>query len=359
MTANSFSLPDTFSFNAPTRRVLAAILFCFQPVFEPGDISAFPTVAPHTLKFYSQKWKDLGAAACLEPHPGRTEIKFSPPDPVSRQEAAANENFIRQECLKEHHRLLSAFPLTDDNVDQYADALHKSRLKRQKELQAWLLDRLQILGLRAQNQYSPWPAGESAAEWKFDFPIKGTPAQFGVMLQPFIATLQTQAEHARLTCQVIASGKKANPDMILPEANPVKIKLAGPQGDLAIHAHLLPAGGTLLRIHLQEKPALWLLWDNIRDELEKLGWFELPQNLWPAAPIQPEAQQETNPETELSGPWLLVSKTNNNQDIVRLLYMGLTHKEIGTRMGLATQTITNRLRDLRKIHGEKIIPRRR
>jgi len=80
---------------------------------------------------------------------------------------------------------------------------------------------------------------------------------------------------------------------IPPTANPVEVKILQGKNQISIHAHLLPAEKTLLHVHLNGEKILWLLWDKIRDELEKLGWFSLPEiPKRPASEDKPVSQRQ-------------------------------------------------------------------
>jgi hypothetical protein len=61
------------------------------------------------------------------------------------------------------------------------------------------------------------------------------------------------------------------------DTNPVDVKLTIAKNQLSINAHKLPEKWTLLRIRLNGDKSIWGLWGRIRDELEKLGWFSLPE----------------------------------------------------------------------------------
>jgi hypothetical protein len=146
---------------------------------------------------------------------------------------------------------------------------------------------------------------------------------------------------------------------ISPTSNPVEVKISQKKNQISIHAHLLPAEKTLLHVHLNGDKSLWLLWDKIRDELEKLGWFSLPE-----IPKQPASEkdkpvsqtQEVTPAIEI---WMSISDIGANRDIVRLWHQGLTCAQIAVRVGLNEKTILNRINQLRKKYGVQIIPYRK
>lgn len=147
-----------------------------------------------------------------------------------------------------------------------------------------MFSRLQIFGYR-DLYLDPISNDLNKINEHFDFPIKGTPAQFGVMLRQFAQTLQIQTDYKQLVSQVLLPGSRKDASSIPPDSNPVEVKLSLLKNILSIHAHALPSGGTLLRVCLNGVRILWELWDVIRDELEKLGWFSLP--VIPEVPAYP------------------------------------------------------------------------
>jgi hypothetical protein len=55
----------------------------------------------------------------------------------------------------------------------------------------------------------------------------------------------------------------------------------------------------------------------------------------------------------------LASLTDNDQSFIRDWSRGLTAKQIAERYGISTKRVANRLGELRKEHGEELVPRRR
>lgn len=194
------------------------------------------------------------------------------------------ENLIREECLGPRGRLAELFGQKDVVDQTFSQALYEKRLQRQQEFKVWLFSRLQIFGYR-DLYLDPISNDLNKINEHFDFPIKGTPAQFGVMLRQFAQTLQIQTDYKQLVSQVLLPGSRKDASSIPPDSNPVEVKLSLLKNILSIHAHALPSGGTLLRVCLNGVRILWELWDVIRDELEKLGWFSLP--VIPEVPAYP------------------------------------------------------------------------
>ncbi len=238
------------------------------------------------------------------------------------------------------------------------EALYEKRTERRQEFIAWLIGRLQIFGYHnLPPDMKPNPTEK--IEEHFDFPIKGTPAEFGVMLRQFTQILHSQTEHHQLVCQTLNPGNHKDISSIPSDANPVEVKLTAGKNLLSIHAHVLPSTGSLLRIHLNGDRTLWLLWDKIRDELEKLGWFSLPDI--PEEPARNEIKPEPQPQEKLppSEVWMGIPDVGANREILRFWYQGFTCGQIAVRVGLNGKTVLNRINKLRNEFGIQIVPYRK
>jgi len=179
------------------------------------------------------------------------------------------------------------------------------------------------------------------------------------MLRQFTQNLHAQTDYQQLVTQVLLPGSRKDVSNIPSDTNPVEVKLTLRRNQLSIHAHFLPVEGTLLRIHLNGDKNLWLLWDKVRDELEKLGWFTLPEIQDPAIPVETKLGPQ---QIETSTPidfWMMIPNIGANRDIVRLWHQSLTCGQIATRVGLTKKTILNRINSLRKEYGIQIVPYRK
>ncbi len=342
------------------QRVVALIIACFQPVYDPVNFQYSQSGEPFTLQIKCKKWGDIGRVVCSEVQAGKTELQFEPPQGITPDVAVANQKLIREECLGLRGRLAELFGQDDIFLATLAEALYEKRLDRQKEFITWLLDRLQIFGFR--DLCSPFPNMKSAPTDKidlhFDFPIQGTPAQFGVMIRQFETLLRSQNEYQKLLCQVSLTGNK-NILQIPSDANPVEVKMLIAKNQITINAHLLPSAGSLLRVQLRGEKTVWLIWDKIRDELEKLGWFPLPKIPEPAIAIETKLEPQQILASSPVEVWLMIPNVGANQDIVRLWHQGLTCAQIAARVGLNEKTILNRINQLRKEYDIQIVPYRK
>jgi|GEM_PF-1632030 len=342
-------------------RLTSTILICFQSIYNQGAFS-YTLVETDVLQINCQKWGDIGKIVCLEILPGKIAPRFESPQSISPGELPKYENLIREECLSPRGRLAELFGQKDVVNLILSQALYEKRMQRQQEFKVWLFSRLQIfgyhdlyLGLISYNS--------NKIDERFDFPIKGTPAQFGVMLRQFSQTMQIQTDYKQLVSQVLLPGSRKDAGSIPPDSNPVEVKLSLLKNILSIHAHALPSDGTLLRVRLNGERILWELWDAIRDELEKLGWFSLP--VIPQVSASMVSQTTTNSEEQsqpinpLQEIWMTIPDVGPNREILRHWHKGLTCDQIAVRVSLSAKTVLNRVNMLRKEFGAEVVPYRK
>lgn len=348
------------SIKTTQQRLVALIISCFQFVYDPGNFHFSQSSEPFTLQINCQKWGDIGRVFCSEPQAGKTELRFDPPQSITSDVAVANEKLIREECLNIKWTLADILGQNDQVVITLSEALYEKRLERQKEFIVWLWDRLQIFGFRdLGSSFSIVnPAPTNKIDQHFDFPIQGTPAQFGVMIRQFASLLRSQTDYQKLLCQVSLTGTK-DTLQIPSDANPVEVKMSIAKNQITINAHLLPSAGSLLRVQLKGEKNVWLIWDKIRDELEKLGWFTLPEIPEPAIPVETKLEPQQIKASTPVEVWIMIPNVGANRDILRLWHQGLTCGQIANRVGLTKKTILNRINRLRKDFGIQIVPYRK
>lgn len=352
------TLPSSYhySLNSNPQRVVASIITSFQPVYDSGNFHYSQSSDPYALQITCQKWGDIGRVVCSEAQTVQTDLQFVPPSAITLAELPKYEKLIRAECLGPRGRLAELFDQQDLVNQSMIEALYEKRLQRQQEFKAWLFSRLQIFGYRDLDSEAISNGADKIDEY-FDFPIKGTPAQFGVMLRQYVQTVHDQQQ---LASQILFPGSRKDAGSIPPDANPVEAKFSLEKSWLSIHAEMLPSNGTLLRIHLNGEKNLWCLWDQIRDELEKLGWFSLPDFPTPHTPGVTELEVTRPQITKLaSETWMSIPDIGANQEILRLWHQGLTCEQIAVRVGLTGKTVLNRINKLRNEFGIQIVPYRK
>jgi len=340
------------------QRMVASIKACFYVVFEPGSFSCELTPDAFTLQITDNKWGDIGQVACIETHRGQTTLRFEPPRKITPNAVVPYKKLLQDECLGSRGKLADLLGQTEIVEATLVQALYEKRLERQQEFIIWLSNRLRIFGYR--DLYPDDKSDNSSKiDEHFDFPIKGTPAQFSVMLRQFAQTLRAQADYQQLVCQILLPSSRKDAGSISPDANPVEVKLALGKSQISLHAHVLPSDGTLSGIYLNGDKKLWFLWDRIRDELEKFGWFSLPDIPEQSAPR--EAKPVSQPQEKLSPAevWMSIPDIGANREILRLWHQGLTCEQIAARVGLTEKTVLNRINKLRKEFGIEIVPYRK
>ena len=145
------------------------------------------------------------------------------------------------------------------------------------------------------------------------------------------------------------------------EMNPILVNIFSGRSQLEIVIHTMPNSHSLLRVHLIGNADSWRFWDVIREEMERVSWFRLPE-----VPVQLLEEQNQNlsldpikPVGEVQEPWLLIPNSGNNRLIVRLWNKHWTCKEISNKVGSTEKTILNRINLLRKQFGPQIVPYRK
>ena len=352
-----FPPEQTLTIHTDPERLISSTLACFQPVYNAEEFtySLFPE--PVTLQLFCKKWGAIGQMTCVEMPANQSILQFKPPKTVNPEAALMYKEILQKECLGPMGRLAELFGKEDIFIATLSQALYEKQLECQQTFFTWLINTLQIFGIRQQPSNLKSDLAERISE-QFVFPIMGTPAQFVVMIQQFIHGWQNQPEYTNLQLQLLIPGTK-DTTYIPTTANPVEVKISQKKNQISIHAHLLPAEKTLLHVHLNGEKSLWLLWDKIRDELEKLGWFSLPKI--PEQTSSGESKPVPQPQEipPVSETWMSIPDIGANRDIVRLWHLGLTCAQIAARVGLNEKTILNRINQLRKEYGVQIIPYRK
>ena len=336
--------------------LVSSIMACFNIMNNP---EGFSYTLPNTglmLNIYCPKWGTIGQVIINDPNINGQSFSILPASFNSSDEVNIYKSLLQSEVLGPRGRLAELCDQADVYQKILMEALYEKRLERQMEFKDWLSHQLKIFGYRdiyikqSTIDFSP-------SEEYFNFPIKGTPAQFSVMLQQFSTLLVKQTEYQKLKFKLLFPGSRQNSDNIPSDANPIETTFSLDKNILSIHAHLLPDEGTLLRVHLNGNEMLWKLWDTIRDELIKLGWFCFPQIPEISLPLaDEELPEQTTPTIDI---WLSIPNIGPNREILRYWHHGLTCAQIGARVSLSEKTILNRINKLRKEYGKVIVPYRK
>jgi hypothetical protein len=343
---------------ASAERLIKIFNTCFLPVFGTTEFNFTPSYDPCSYRIFCQKWGEIGKVIFLEASPGKTELQFEIPQSVYSGELPQYEQLLREESIGPRGRLAEILGQKDIVDKTLSQALYERRLQRQQEFKAWLFNRLQIFGYR-EYYLDPVVSDPTKTDENFNFRIKGTPAQFAVMLQQFTQTLCVQVEYHQLLSQIIVSGSRRKIKNIPTDANPVEVKLTFGKNQCSLNAHTLPLEGTLLRIQLKGEKCTWELWDWVRDELERLGWFSLIEIPINTISVGIKAENINQQIESRSDSWMSIPDIGANREILRHWHNGLTCEQIAARVGLTEKTVLNRINRLRKEYGLQVVPYRK
>ncbi len=204
----------------------------------------------------------------------------------------------------------------------------------------------------------------------FDFLIKGQPAEFAVMAR------ESLLKDMGMNCAIVNPGSQKKLSDLPPDINPISVKFSKNGISLDFVAHKLLNGNTLLKVSVSNCEKGWLVWHALRDELERLGWFSIPNCEIVIPSIMQESEERTKqkslsstirpapilqidePKKGSSQVWLTIPDKGWDRECVRLWHRGLTCKDIGIRLQKTDKTILNRLNQLRKEFGEQAVPYR-
>lgn len=268
----------------------------------------------------------------------------------------------------EDHRLVGTELEEQRLLVCLANELDQIRSEQRDIAMQWFLHGLRILGIKMQDQSgyrNQWGMIQKSKN-TFDFMIQGTPAEFAVMA------------HASLGygCKILSPGTQRELLEVSPDINPVAVQYRKDNGFLYLLVHKLPNGNSLLKASVSANECGWGLWDTLRDEMERLGWFFIPsvESIVSSESIEPQqkeipefiAQKLDNaslpsldePGKELPQIWLAIPDKGWDRECIRLWHRGLTSKDIGRRLEKTDKTILNRLNHLRNQFGEQTVPYR-
>lgn len=330
-------------------RIWGGLAFLTSPVFQPPSSglrgqTTFPEVIWH-----SSRYGRIGSVRIEVTGDRVVRLDYWPSPLPSVHDVIPYESAIRDLLPSTPVALSDLFRPLAESRKRYAEMLFNMRLDLMRQVRSWLIDHIRILGIDP-----PYPNLNA-----FVFPIRGTPAQFGVLARE-ITTRSMKLSDQKITCQARKIGSLFEFGSIPSDANPVEVRLNVERVRLEIQASSLPDGTTLLRVSNLNGHREWELWGLLRDEMERLQCFELP-----AAPktLRSTPDEEKSfvqaTDTTVSQPWFQIPEVGGNREMVRLWHENLTCKEIAVRLGCTEKTIINKINLLRNQYGQEIVPYRR
>lgn len=345
-----------------SRRWMTAVMACFHPYFNPGSFY-YEITSPNTLQLKCATWGDIGQLIFKDSQPEESSLRIIPPAPVPLETALEFRELIDNSKFGFRLRMAEMSSEKDLTAQICEQTLLEIRLARHGEVKTWLDSRLRIFGYNIfAKRYAPEMI-ESLDE-SFDLPLQSSPALFAVMIQGFIQSLHRQPDFKQLNIQLALPGGRKDIGSLPSDANPVEIHLKHGKNQYSLQASTVPSGESRLHVHMEGSKDPWKLWDEIRDELVRLGWFTFPevpevQTTSAAAQPEPATEIQAQPQAPEVGKWMFIPEVGVNREIVRLFYQGYTYRQIGDRVDRDEETINKKISLLRKEHGEDIVPYRR
>jgi hypothetical protein len=336
--------------NRPRRAAWEGVLASFQPAVRSPDLNFEWEFDGQRILIRFPPWGDIGFITLKELATSRVVLLFYPPPIPTPQETEPLGSAIRVEIFNND-------PIYDDirnnperGLRYLAQMVYNQKQSWLIRVRHWLAEALGIWGL---GEERPIP-------YNFSFVIDGTPAQFAVMLRYFFLAYRPPGYQRDVEVLVMRSDNWPLQD-IPAEVNPLQVNIWYGEVQLIIAIHTMPNTHSLLRVDLVGDVNSWRLWDLIRDEMARVGWFSLPE-----VPEQLLKEMDENhpvesnqPAMAVQDPWLKIPDKGNNRLIVRLWNENHTYKEIGMKIGSAAKTVMNRIIQLRKEFGPQIVPYRK
>lgn len=347
--------PDIFPIeklfvNHPRRAVYEGLMASLHPSVRPPNLNFQWKIEGQRILIQSSLWGDIGFIVLKDLAPAQVEIQFFTSAFPTQRETEQVEIAIRSDILNNHPTMGDLFNHREGALKSLAEELYKHKQILMIKIRDWLASAMGIWGL----------IQERSTPDDFSFIIDGTPAQFAVMVRHFFPTYRPFDDPGDVTVVVMkADGREL---LEIPsEMNPILVNIFSGRSQLDIVIHTMPNLHSLLRVNLIGDAYSWRLWDVIREEMERVNWFHLPE-----VPVQLLEEPNQNPPLdsikpagEVQEPWLLIPDSGNNRQIVRLWNEHWTCKEISSKVGSTEKTILNRINLLRKQFGPQIVPYRK
>jgi hypothetical protein len=361
----------SFILNSPSGRLLAICQLLSRPPYNHHDILCKVDLERSKISLEHKTWGLLAKLEVSALPASQSLLTLHLPEYPDRAEAEMYRTALLLKLDPKHpndHRLVGTELEERRLLVCLANELDQMRSEQWDAAMQWFQHGLRILGIKMQDQSgyrNQWGTIKKPKN-TFEFLIQGTPAEFAVMAHASLG----------LGCTILSPGTQRELLEIPPDINPVAIQYRKDGAYIHLLVHKLPNGNSLIKGSVSENEAGWGLWDTLRDELERLGWFSIPALEFgsPSTTIEPH-QNETpelttpkldneslpsknEPGKELPQVWLTIPDKGWDRECIRLWHRGLTSKDIGRRLEKTDKTILNRLNQLRNEFGEQTVPYR-
>lgn len=347
---------STYYFDWQSDRLQRCMIACFQPLFHP-DLFSFrlESDAP-VYRLRCEKWGELGFLTFTRENPRKVSMRFDPPAVPSDDDVVRLAETLWEETHTFTGKLAMVCGEQERFIRSLAPELREMRINRRRELEEWLLCELKIFGFRDPQYRNEEPGQRNAGFNRFDFSIKGLPSQFASVFRIWAISFKEQPGNEKLNFKLRYADGGWDRWPVPAEADQVEAKLTLGKVQLNITAHSLPEPSTLLRVMILDEEAGWKVWDKLRDELERLGFFTLPEI--PVVKSEPSVVQGPEPTPASKEIWHIIP-SGIDREIVRLWHKGLSSKEIGIQVRFADKTVINHLHSLREQYGDTVVPYRK
>jgi hypothetical protein len=367
-----------FILNSPSDRLLAICQQLSRPPYNHHDILCTVDVERSKVCLEHKNWGLLATLEVSALPNSQSLLTLHFPEYPDLTEARVYRTALLLKLDPKHsddHQLVGMEVQEQRLLVCLANELDQIRSEQRDAAMQWFLHELRIWGIKMLDQ----PHSDTKQRGTrnqvdlnqnlistFDFMIQGTPAEFAVMV---LASLG-------LGCTILSPGTQRELLEVPPDINPVAIQYRKDDAYIHLLVHKLPNGNSLIKASVSANECGWGLWDSLRGEIERLGWFSIPALDYVSQSTTIEPHQKNIPELiskkldnvslppknepgkELSQVWLTIPDKGWDRECIRLWHRGLTSKDIGRRLEKTDKTILNRLNQLRNEFGEQTVPYR-
>jgi len=357
--------------NTSSKRIFEICQLLSRHTYKHHDILCTVDVERSKVCLEHKNWGQLATLEVSALPASQSLLSIHLPEYPDRAEAKEYRTALLLKLDPKHpddHQLVGTEVEEQRLLVCLANELNQIRSEQRNSAMQWLLDRLRIWGVISQDQRgyrNQWGTIQKPKN-TFDFMIQGTPAEFAVMAQASLGE----------GCTLLSPGTQRQLLEVPPDINPVAVQYRKDDGFLKLVVHKLPNGNSFIKGSVSGNECGWGMWDSLRDEMERLGWFSIPsvesivssKSIEPYQKIIPEIESpkpvheylspKNEPGKELRQVWLTIPDKGWDRECIRLWHRGLTSKDIGRRLEKTDKTILNRLNQLRNQFGEQTVPYR-
>ena len=361
----------SFILNSPSGRLLAICLLLSRPPYNHHRILCTVDVERSKVCLEHKNWGLLATLEVSALPASQSSLTLHLPEYPDRTEAKEYRTALLLKLDLKHpndHRLVSTEVEEQRLLVCLANELDQIRSEQRDAAMQWFLHGLRIWGIKILDQIgyrNQWGTIQKPKN-TFDFLTQGAPAEFAVMAHASFG----------VGCTVLSPGTQRELLEVPPDINPVAVQYRKDDANIHLLVHKLPNGNSLIKGMVPENECGWGLWNALRDEMERLGWFSIPdlEYVSPSTTIEPQQKEipefipqkldnaslpsKNEPGKELPQVWLTIPDKGWDRECIRLWHRGLTSKDIGRRLEKTDKTILTRLNQLRNEFGEQAVPYR-